>query len=149
MTEKTTGQTGSTPRTRTDVPLTVTLYNRKYLNRLPTAEDGVEGLLELAELFGDEAFFHFVGLMRSAGGGSAAGGKGTGTGIAGEARSIVANRLFDAELARLGSNGTEKMARSVLSRRLGFNTSTHPNFKKILDGVPRRGSTAARPDDDR
>ncbi len=124
-----------------DTPLTVTLYGRKYLNRLPTADDGVDGLLELAAMFGDEEFFLFTSLIRAAGGGAAAGGEGKGSGLAGEARTIVANRLVNAHAERLG----DRQARLHVGRRLGYTPTTQANFTKILKGLTRRAKTAAPP----
>lgn len=141
MTEK---KTENRPKTRADVPLTVTLYGKTYLNRLPTAEDGVEGLLAMADLFGDEEFFLFSSLMRAAGGGAAAGGKGGGAGLAGEARTRVANRLVDAQLEKLGPE-QGRLARVYVGRKLGYTTTTQANFNKICDGVTRRAKTAKAP----
>ncbi len=127
----------------TELPLTTKVYNRTYLNRLPTADDGVEGLLTLADLFGTEEMFRFIAFMRAAGGGAAAGGKGSGSGIPGEARTQIARRMVENELGRGVTIDTAdpdelERARVTVGRRLGYTRTTQVNLNKIIDGVTRR-----------
>lgn len=96
------------------------------IDRLPTPEEGLDGLLRLAEAFGIEETFLFLGMVRDDRGPSQPGG---------QARVILARQLVEAE------GGDPNEARKVVAERLGYNNTTRTNFYKLVQGITRGGAT--------
>lgn len=102
----------------------------RRLSRLPSRADGVKGLLDLAETFGEAPVFELIMLCRTA--------RGEGQDPGGEALTIFGNRLVEQEKTA-HPDYTEQQARQATARKLGFLTSgTRTNFAKILAGGRRQ-----------
>lgn len=97
------------------------------LDRLPTADEGVEGLLKLADVFGAEETFAFLGYIRQGGLASQP---------PGQARAALAHQMVEEE-TRKGTDYDE--ARQIVAERLGYNRLTRTNFYKLVNGTTRDG----------
>ncbi len=91
------------------------------IDRLPTEDDGVEGLLAFAETFGLEETYRFFSILRD-----------NRPGIALEARTQIAKAIVDSIREGEGLDGDE--ARREAAARLGYSRTTRTHFYKILDG---------------
>jgi hypothetical protein len=99
------------------------------LDKLPTADDGAEGLLGLAAAFGTKEAFQFLTLVRN-----------QGNADANLARSVMAQQMLDA-LMEKEPHLDRDAARRRLADSLGYSDTTRTNFYKVLDYMPRRGGT--------
>jgi len=86
--------------------------------QLPRAEDGVQGLLEFAEIFGDAETFTFLGRMRDT--------------PAREAREILAGRLVLAYMTRYKEPSFSR-ARLQVAKELGYEGTSISNFNKLAN----------------
>jgi hypothetical protein len=94
---------------------------------LPTAADGVDGLLAMLPTFGltPEQLFRFLGWLRHS----------TGATLVGKARRILAARLV---LDRIQQHPGEDVetAQKAVAKELGYPTHHRPNFyKRVQDGL--------------
>lgn len=102
---------------------------------LPDPDQGVEALLALSDVLGDEYVFKLyraVNLNRPGP---------TGLSPAAEAQSTIAQRM----LARLREEDTTldyETARRRLADKLGYTATARTNFYKLLEGKPRPYKTA-------
>ncbi len=99
----------------------------KHLDRLPTAEDGVEGLLRMADVFGYEETFAFLGYIRQGGLASQP---------PGQARAALAHQMVETEMR---TTPDRDEARRIVADRLGYSPKTRTNFYKLVDGTTRDG----------
>jgi hypothetical protein len=90
------------------------------VNRLPTADDGVEGLLDFAGQFGTRRTFDFLTWVRFGGN------KTVQAAITALARRMVGEEMTD-------SGADFATARRVVAERLGYSDTTRTHFYKILD----------------
>jgi hypothetical protein len=99
----------------------------RKVSRLPGRADGVEGLLDLAKLFGDAQVFDLIMLCRTA--------RGEGQDPGGEALRTMGNRLVEKEQAAHPEK-TYDQARQAVADLLGFQGSAaaRSNFYKVLRG---------------
>ena len=108
------------------------------LNRLPTEDDGLDGLLDMAGRFGYEEFFNFVGMLRNDDPNSPAG----------TIRTAIARHLIEQELGGPADHTTPERpgrpadtpynnARRVVAERLGIPLPNRTNFYKIVRGESR------------
>lgn len=97
------------------------------IKRLPTPEDGVAGLLELANTFGREETFRFLGWIRQGGAANQP---------PGQARAILAHTMVEEEMRHTPDRDE---ARRIVAERLGYTDTTRTNFYKLVDGTTRDG----------
>jgi hypothetical protein len=102
-----------------------------HLDRLPTAEDGVEGLLKFAQAFGAEEAFLFFGYVRKGGEASQP---------PGQARAALAHQMVEQEMRRTSDYDE---ARRTVAERLGYTKTTRTNFYKLVEGTTRDGKPIA------
>jgi len=99
------------------------------IDRLPGPEDGIEGLLALAGVFGARQVYDFIRLCRTR--------DGSGRGPGGEAQTELAQRMIAAEQDE--ANVDYETARRRVAVRLGYTTyGTQSNFYKIASGEGRQ-----------
>lgn len=94
------------------------------LDRLPTAEEGVNGLLRLADEFGPEATFQFLTWVLTT--------RTESDSV--RARHLLARRMVDEEARTCGDRDD---ARRVVAERLGYTDKTRTNFYKVEQGLRR------------
>ncbi|MFG1872100.1 hypothetical protein [Micromonospora arborensis] len=105
------------------------------LDRLPTAEDGLAGMMQLVELFGEEEVFRFIGYVRDH--------KGTVTAVTETRQTLAAGMLHD--LMRDNPVLDYEHARRELAKKLGYNETTRTNLYKLIEAgeeVLKGGSRA-------
>jgi hypothetical protein len=98
------------------------------MTTLPGPEQGVEGILRMADVFGPHAvyrFLNFVRLDQGAGGNTAA-----------QARTQLLQQML-AEIEAAEPNLTKLKARARLADELGIAKGNRPNFFKQLQGQAR------------
>lgn len=102
------------------------------LDRLPTARDGPGGILKLAELFGDQAVFEFIGYIRN---------HRHDTPEVGIARNMLAVRMVRQAMNDNPALDIEAAKREI-AKKLGYTNTTRTNFYKMVgagqDGAPGR-----------
>lgn len=89
--------------------------NKTPLTNLPTPDEGTEGLARVADAFGEEAFFKFIGEARDHRGETAMS----------YFRAALATAMIDAE----GSDREE--TRRIVAERLRYTPKTRGNFYKV------------------
>ncbi|MGC4886648.1 hypothetical protein [Micromonospora sp. DT227] len=110
------------------------------LDRLPTVEDGLEGIMKLVDLFGEEEVFRFIGYIRDH--------KGTVTAVSEARQRLAASMLRD--LMKEQALDYEE-ARRELAKKLGYKPDTRTNLYKLIEagedllntGPGRAGERAA------
>ncbi|WP_047891737.1 hypothetical protein [Micromonospora sp. RV43] len=111
------------------------------LDRLPTAEDGLEGIMKLVDLFGEEEVFRFIGYVRDH--------KGTITAVSEARQRLAASMLHD--LMKENQALDYEQARRELAKKLGYKPDTRTNLYKLIEagedllttGPGRAGERAA------
>lgn len=106
---------------------------------LPRREDGVDGLLALADALGDERVFRLIRRCRTW--------QGPGKDPAGDTLTILARRMVTAEMTRADASWT--VARARVAEQLGYHaafaatrpkrSSGFPAFNRIADREPGDG----------
>jgi hypothetical protein len=98
----------------------------RQLSRLPGRLDGAEGLIALAETFGEVAVFDLIMLCRTH--------RGPGQDPGGEALTALGNQLV-AKGKQAHPEYTDIEARQAAAKKLGFHDAgSRTNFYKILHG---------------
>lgn len=93
------------------------------LDRLPTAEDGLAGIMKLVDLFGEEEVFHFIGYVRDH--------KGTITAVSEARQRLAASMLHD--LMKQNPALDYEEARRELAKKLGYKPDTRTNLYKLIE----------------
>lgn len=91
--------------------------------RLPTAEDGVDGLVGLADEYGTEEAFTFLGYILT-------------VKDSAPARAALALRLVEEHMQKSGEDFDT--ARRSVADALGYTHKTRTNFYKMVDQMSRR-----------
>lgn len=89
---------------------------------LPTEADGLDGMLQFAELFGDAETYHFFGAVQG----------NRHRNMLGTVRAILAARLV-LGIMRENRALSYEQARRTAADRLGYDTYTRTNFYKRAD----------------
>lgn len=98
------------------------------ISRLPSPDDGAEGLMALVDAFGEQAVYEFIRLCRTTGG--------PGRDPGAEALGSIAKSMVAKEQEE--KNVDFSTARLTVATRLGYTTGgTRTNFYKILSGQGR------------
>lgn len=109
------------------------------LKRLPTVEDGIDGLLDMAEKFGYPEFWHFVGMLTNDNRDLPAA----------NIRTTIARILIEDELGgpadheqaippgRPDMDDPYIVARQTVAEKLGIPPKNRQNFHKIVRGESR------------
>lgn len=106
----------------------------RKVSRLPGRGDGVEGLLQLAETFGEAQVFDLIMLCRTA--------RGEGKDPGGEALTLLGNRIVAKERDNHPEYSYDQV-RQAAAKRLGIDDAgSRSNFYKILTGGRRWRHTA-------
>ncbi len=100
----------------------------KAINKLPGPDDGVDGLLQLAEAFGARQVYDLIRLCRLDAGPEKR--------PAAEASTQLARTMIKQHMDT--HNVDYDVARRAVAAELGYTDTTRTNFYKILDGTARR-----------
>lgn len=96
----------------------------RRVSHLPSRQDGVEGLIALADKLGDATVFNLIRCCRTA--------QGRGNDPAGDTLTILAKRMVKAAAVSTGDYGD---ARKTVARQLGYDWRNRASFTRILDRV--------------
>lgn len=99
------------------------------INRLPSPDDGVDGIVALADALGWQNVFEFIRYVRTAAGAGRTSDPGR------EALTELARRMIAAEQEK--SNVDFDTARRAVADRLGYKPDTRTNFNKLVAGQVR------------
>lgn len=98
-------------------------------NRLPAPDDGVDGIVALADTYGAQSVFEFIRYIRTAPGAGRTSDPGR------EALTELARRMVADEQEK--SNVDFDTARRTVADRLGYKPDTRTNFNKLVAGQVR------------
>ncbi|MER5608237.1 hypothetical protein AB0F93_00505 [Micromonospora tulbaghiae] len=108
------------------------------ITHLPRADEGVDGILRLADALTDEEVFEFIRLVRTTGRTP----EGANRDVGRPALAALAQRMVSREMANSAVEFDE--ARKRVAKKLGYDETERTNFYKILAGQVRPDSRYTR-----